>query len=181
MNIPNGLTLFRILLIPFFIISLVYQHFAVALMIFLLASLTDGLDGFIARVSNQRTRLGSYLDPMADKLLLIAAFMTLTYLKFIPVWITIIIVSRDAILLFGTVLLHLTQINMNILPTLMGKATTLIQLITILALLFFIVLQKDTARLEPLLLITVVLTILTGLHYLYRWVRLMNQEKTETV
>ncbi|HEX9757637.1 MAG TPA: CDP-diacylglycerol--glycerol-3-phosphate 3-phosphatidyltransferase [Nitrospiria bacterium] len=181
MNVPNGLTLFRILLIPFFINFLVYHYYLYALLIFLLASLTDGLDGFIARVSNQRTKLGSYLDPMADKLLLTAAFITLAYLKFIPVWITIVVVSRDAILLLGTLLLHLTQMNINMLPTLMGKSTTLFQLVCILAILFFVVFQKDTSNLSPLLFLTVGLTIISGLQYLFRWVRLMNHEGTQFV
>jgi cardiolipin synthase len=174
MNLPNVLTLLRILMIPFFINFLVYHYYGYALLTFLVAGLTDGLDGLIARISNQRTRLGSYLDPMADKLLLTAAFITLAYLKFIPVWVTIVVVSRDAILLFGTLLLHLTQMNFNIAPTLMGKSTTLMQLLCILAFLFFIVFKRDTSGLSPLLLLTMGLTILSGLHYLYRGVRVMN-------
>ena len=181
MNIPNGLTLLRVLLVPFFIISLVYHYYVYALLIFLLASLTDGLDGLIARVSNQRTKLGSYLDPMADKLLLISAFIILAYLKFIPVWVTIVVVSRDAILVLGALLLHLAQMNFNILPTLMGKSTTLMQFLCVLAFLSFIVFNKETSTLAPMLLFTVGLTIVSGLHYLYRWIRLVNGERSDLV
>jgi len=181
MNIPNGLSLLRILLVPFFIISLVYHYYIYALLIFLLASLTDGLDGLIARVFNQRTKLGSLLDPMADKFLLIAAFITLAYLKFIPVWVTIIVVSRDAILVLGSLLLHLAQMNFNFLPTLMGKSTTLMQLLCIFVFLFFIVFNKEISALAPVLLLTVGLTIISGLHYLYRWIRLMNGERSDLV
>ena len=109
MNIPNLITILRILLIPVFIILLLYNHFSWALAVFAFCGVTDGLDGFIARNSNQRTVLGTYLDPMADKLLLISGFVTLSFLKIIPLWITIVLVSRDLILLIGTLILHMIQ------------------------------------------------------------------------
>src|SRR5262245_37622333 len=96
MNIPNSLTLLRILLIPVYIGLLVYEQFNFALLVLLIAGATDALDGTIARAANQRTRLGAFLDPLADKLLLTSGFVTLSSIHLIPSWVTIVVVSRDA-------------------------------------------------------------------------------------
>ena len=102
MNIPNSLTILRILLIPCYIGLLVYGRFGQALIVLIVAGLTDALDGAIARVKNQYTRLGAVLDPLADKLLLTSGFITLSMIHLIPLWVTIIVVSRDLILMLGT-------------------------------------------------------------------------------
>ncbi len=128
MNVPNSLTTLRILLIPVFIGFLVYDRYDYALAVLLLAGITDGLDGTIARVANQRTKLGTYLDPLADKLLLTSGFITLSALHLIPLWIAILVVSRDLILMTGALLISLTESSLDISPTLLGKGTTLFQL-----------------------------------------------------
>ena len=174
MNIPNLITILRILLIPVFIILLLYNHFSWALAVFAFCSVTDGLDGFIARNSNQRTVLGTYLDPMADKLLLISGFVTLSFLKIIPLWITIVLVSRDLILLFGTLILHMIQGYIVIEPSWLGKCTTVMQMICILAALVFMVSDRGSTFLFPFLLLAVALTVVSGLHYIYRAIRFMN-------
>ena len=96
MNIPNSLTILRILLIPVYVGLLVYERFDAAMGVLLLAGVTDALDGTIARAANQRTRLGAFLDPLADKLLLTSGFITLSTIHLIPSWVTIVVVSRDA-------------------------------------------------------------------------------------
>jgi cardiolipin synthase len=96
-GLANWLTMLRILLIPVFVTLLVYRRPGLALLVFCLASLTDLLDGYIARARGRQTRLGAFLDPVADKLLLTSAFVTLTYLKVIPFWITAVVVSRDLV------------------------------------------------------------------------------------
>lgn len=174
MSLPNLLTILRILLIPVFINFLLYNQYLFALTIFIVAGLTDSLDGFIARMSNQRTRLGAYLDPMADKFLLMAAFVALSILKIVPLWITIIVVSRDLILLLGALILHLTQIDFPLSPTLMGKATTVFQIICVGFLVFLAFLQEDVRVVNPLVWATLCLTVVSGLHYLYRFVRVIN-------
>ena len=166
MNLPNLLTILRILLIPVFINLLIYGLYPSALGIFLLASFTDSLDGIIARASNQRTTLGTYLDPMADKLLLIAAFIALSVLQFIPVWVSVIVVSRDLILVLGTLVLHLAQTQFIIAPTLLGKTTTFLQLMYIILILSLVVLNKPTDLQQPLVLGMLLLTITSGLHYI---------------
>lgn len=177
MNVPNFLTMLRILLVPIFINLLIYGYYLSALTIFLLAGLTDSLDGFIARISNKKTTLGTYLDPMADKLLLAAGFITLTKLHFIPVWLTIIILSRDIILIIGTLIVHMIQVDFNISPTIIGKCTTLVQLIYIISILIFIVTKSASYFLYPLLIITTILTISSGLHYIYRGIIYMNSKE----
>jgi len=102
MNIPNSLTILRILLIPCYIGLLIYGKFDYALIVLLVAGLTDALDGAIARMKNQYTRLGAVLDPLADKLLLTSGFITLSMIHLIPSWVTILVVSRDVILMLGS-------------------------------------------------------------------------------
>src|SRR5262249_32596998 len=109
MNIPNSLTILRILLIPVYIGLLVYAEYDYALLVLLLAGMTDALDGTIARVANQRTRLGAFLDPLADKLLLTSGFLTLSSIHLIPTWVTILVVSRDLMLLLGTAVAQFTE------------------------------------------------------------------------
>ncbi len=168
LNVPNSLTLLRILLIPVFIGLLVYQRYEYALGVLLAAGLTDALDGTIARVANQRTRLGAYLDPLADKLLLTSGFITLSVLHLVPLWIVILVVSRDLILMTGTLLVRLTDSPVDLSPTLLGKGTTLFQLSYVLLVVALTSRQMDVRLLEPLLLLTAGLTLASGLHYLYR-------------
>jgi cardiolipin synthase len=168
MNIPNSLTILRILLIPVYVGFLVYERYDHALLVLLLAGLTDGLDGTIARVANQRTRLGAFLDPLADKLLLTSGFVTLAVMHLIPSWIAIVVVSRDLILMAGTVLAQLTDSRVDISPTILGKGTTLFQLAYIILAVFLVSRQMDLGVLRPLLYMMVALTLTSGFHYLYR-------------
>lgn len=168
MNIPNLITLFRILLIPFFINCLIYRYDKLALGIFFLAFISDGLDGFLARLANQRTLLGTYLDPIADKLLLTASFITLSIINLIPVWVSVILVSRDIVLVFGAIIMDKVGMGVNIAPTLAGKSSTVLQFLYLLLILSFTTLNQNPAVLFPLLLITVSLTVGSGFHYLYR-------------
>ncbi|MBW2175094.1 MAG: CDP-alcohol phosphatidyltransferase family protein [Deltaproteobacteria bacterium] len=100
MNIPNTLTLLRILLTPLFAIFLIKHLFDFALLVFAIAALSDGVDGFIARVFRQKTTLGAFLDPAADKLLLVTAFVTLAIQEQIPSWLSVLVITRDVIILF---------------------------------------------------------------------------------
>lgn len=173
-NIPNSLTLLRILLIPVFVGLMLYAWYDWALGVLLVAGLTDALDGTIARAANQRTRLGMYLDPLADKLLLTSGFVTLSVLHLVPLWVVILVVSRDVILLAGTLLAQLTDSNIDIAPTLLGKGTTIAQLVYLLASVIVVSRQAGELLIEPLLYTMVVLTVGSGAHYLYRGLRRLN-------
>ncbi len=131
MNLPNYITLLRIVLIPFFINLMIYGYDREALIVFVAACITDALDGLIARLTNTQTKLGAFLDPMADKLLIISAFVTLVLLEMLPVWLVIIVVSRDVILVLGSIALYFTGHDFVAKPTLIGKTTTLLQLVTV--------------------------------------------------
>ena len=171
MNIPNSLTILRILLIPCYIGLLVYGRFDQALIVLLIAGLTDALDGAIARIKNQHTRLGAVMDPLADKLLLTSGFITLSLIHVIPLWVTILVVSRDLILMLGTAVAHFTDSRVDITPTFLGKGTTFLQLSYIVLVIFLSSRQIDLTIMLPLLLGMVSFTLLSGLHYLYRGIR----------
>jgi cardiolipin synthase len=174
LNLPNSLTVLRILLVPVFVGFLLYEHFDYALMTLLVAAMTDGLDGAIARFTDQRTRLGEYLDPLADKLLLMSAIVTLSVLHFIPVWAVILVVSRDAILLAGTVLANLTDIDIDIAPTWLGKGATLAQICYVIMVLLFATGRVSAELVLPFLAIMVILTTGSGVHYLFRGIQRLN-------
>jgi len=173
-NIPNSLTLLRILLIPVFVGLMLYGWYEPALAVLLGAGLTDALDGTIARAANQRTKLGMYLDPLADKLLLTSGFLTLSALHLVPLWMVILVVSRDVILLTGALLAHLTGSVVDIAPTLLGKGTTVFQLAYLLLAVVFVSRHMDMRLLDPLLYSAVMLTVASGAHYLYRGFARMN-------
>jgi len=124
MNLPNYITLVRIVLIPFFVNSMIYGYYRLALAIFVVACVTDALDGLIARVTHSITELGALLDPIADKLLILSAFVTLVLLGMLPVWLVIIVVSRDMILILGSLVIYYLGHEIKARPSFIGKATT---------------------------------------------------------
>jgi cardiolipin synthase len=178
MNIPNSLTILRILLIPVYVGLLVYERFDAAMGVLLLAGVTDALDGTIARAANQRTPLGAFLDPLADKLLLTSGFITLSAIHLIPSWVTIVVVSRDVMLLLGTAVAQFTESNINIAPTFLGKGATFLQLSYVLLVIFLSSRQMDLSLLSPLLIAMVAVTVSSGCHYLYRGYRSVGSSPT---
>jgi cardiolipin synthase len=177
MNLPNLLTLTRILLIPLFVILIINQSFSWALIIFALAGITDGIDGLIARITRQRTELGAYLDPIADKLLLSAGFITLAIIEMLPSWLAVIVIARDMIILLGILVMILTNYHPQIRPSLISKVTTTLQILTIL--LVLMVEYGSIFRLLSKIVIygTTFFTILSGAHYIYIGTRMVNQKK----
>ncbi len=173
-NLPNSLTVLRILLVPVFVGLLLYGHYDSALITLLIAALTDTLDGMVARLTDQRTRLGEYLDPLADKLLLMSAIITLSVLDFIPIWAVIVVVSRDAILLAGTLVANLTETDIDISPTALGKGTTFAQICYVIAIMLYVTEKVPVSLVEPFLWVMVMLTIGSGVHYLWRGIRNVN-------
>ena len=174
MGLANWLTVFRIILIPVFVTLLVYRRPTAALMVFLLASLTDTLDGYFARRRGNQTRLGAFLDPMADKLLLTASFITLTYLKVVPFWITAVVISRDLVLILGAALIHIAGGTIHPAPTWLGKASTFFQMLTVLAAMVMVYLFETPWAAKPFFWITAAFTTASGIQYLYQGTRLLN-------
>src|SRR5512136_3197603 len=132
----NQLTILRMVFVPCFVILLIYGYPRSATILFLIAAITDGLDGLIARKLQQKTVLGSFLDPMADKILLTAAFITLTIpslplVLHIPTWLTVLTISRDVIIALSVLIIHLQTQHSHFPPSLLGKCTTAVQLLLV--------------------------------------------------
>lgn len=174
LNLPNFLTLLRIVAIPVFLILLTGNRPGAALAVFILAGVTDAADGAIARLTNSRTTLGAYMDPLADKMLVLSAFVTLAFMEQVPRWLTVVVLSRDVIILGGYVMLFfLTQRMMEIRPSAASKLATFCHLLTLSSAL--VVLYRPAALapglLESLFLITGIVTAISGLQYMGRGLR----------
>jgi cardiolipin synthase len=169
MGLANWLTIVRILLVPGLVILLVYDRAGVALVTFVVAGVTDTLDGYIARSRGTKTRLGAFLDPLADKLLLTASFVTLTYKApdVLPFWLTAIVLSRDLLLILVAVLIMLTGGHVHPAPTWLGKTSTVFQMVTAGVALLVVALGHDVGPVRPaLILVTAALTVASGVQYL---------------
>ncbi len=130
---PNLLTLLRLFIIPFLIIEILDGEYRVAFALFVLAGISDGLDGLVARRLDQHTRLGQYLDPIADKLMLSSLFVVLTHVGLIPRFVTVLVFSRDLGILLIATLLFVTGSLRDFRPSLFGKLNTLTQIVAIVA------------------------------------------------
>lgn len=164
-NVPNGLTFLRVFLTPVIVVLLLQEAFSWALLVFIVAGITDGLDGFFARSLKERTSLGAILDPLADKFLLSSSFLTLAFLGRLPVWLVGIVVGRDLVLIFGSALLLMWSGRPGYPPSIIGKLTTLLQVLTVLG---AMALPERSSYLPPIIWATGAFTILSGLDYLYR-------------
>ena len=174
MNIPNFISLLRILLVPVIVIFLIQGAYVKALIVLAVSALTDALDGFLARVLKQQTILGAYLDPIADKALLASCFITLAIKGIIPGWLAVIVISRDCIILLGIAVLPIMSISYEMRPAFISKVTTAIQIIMVLSTLIFRILPGliDYQWIMFLHWATAFFTIASGLNYMFRWIKL---------
>jgi cardiolipin synthase len=171
LTLPNLLTLLRIIAIPVFLILLEGLRFREALAVFVAAGITDGLDGAIARLTHTKTTVGAFLDPAADKALLVSAFIALGFMHTVPRWLVVIVISRDAVIVVGYFLLFvITQERMEVQPSVSGKASTALQLLSVTVVLVSLI---DVQLLSPAVrqatfYATGAVTTLAGLQYMYR-------------
>jgi cardiolipin synthase len=189
-TLPNVLTLIRICLVPVFLLMVLEKKDFGALLVFFLAGLTDVLDGFTARLWHLKTKIGTLIDPIADKLLLSTAFIVLTFKDMdlpymIPLWLTAVVVSRDLIMLTGGVVIYLMKGEKNFPPSIFGKISTVLQVGTVFLVLLANYVQVSSWSRFPFLfsltspsfisaffVITLLSTIVSGLHYIPRGIRL---------
>ncbi len=168
LNIPNSLTILRIVLIPGFVIALQYGRLDIALYLFGVAAVSDALDGLFARLKDQKTSLGAMLDPIADKFMLVTSFIFYAVFGWVPKWLTIIVISRDLIVVAGWMAVYFSTRRMILNPSWLGKSTIFTQFVLIC----FILINKNFNSLpwlfEPLVWLTTVLTVSSGIHYIYR-------------
>ena len=179
LTLANQLTILRIVFVPVFIILLVYNRMGWALAVFVVAGLTDGLDGVIARRFGQKTSVGTVLDPIADKLLMTSSIVVLAlpqmaFLNPIPLWLMLLIIFRDVFILLGSLAFILTQGFRVFPPTIYGKASTVFQMLTVLAVLFYNWMGVHPSSLDFLFITTGLLTIVSGVHYLGIGIRLLE-------
>jgi len=171
LNVPNFLTLCRIVAIPIFLILLEEQRYSDALVVFVAAGITDALDGAIARLTHTKTTLGAYLDPAADKALLVSSFIALGFMHAVPRWLVVVAISRDVVLVLGYFLLFmLTQQTMEVHPSASGKVSTFLQLLSVTIVLVGLAWPGTVrpAAAQAVFVVTGAVTALAGLQYMYR-------------
>ena len=180
MNLANWITITRILVVPFFIILLSYNWEFSALLLFCIAGITDGIDGYIARTKKLKTELGAILDPLADKFLLISSFVMLTIKKpaLIPLWFTIILISRELVIVMGAVIIQFITNSFKAKPTTLGKLTTAMQILTVFTALVIngMKISSPIEILKVFIFTTTVFTIISGSHYIYLGTKQLNGE-----
>ncbi len=176
----NQLTILRMVFAPLVVVLLIYGHPTMALLIFCLAGATDALDGLLARALKEKTELGSFLDPVADKILLTSVFVTLTIpwlrvVLHIPAWLTILAISRDILIAVSALIIHLQTGHSKFPPSFLGKCTTAMQLCVVAdCLVANLWPELGTLLFRPLVYVTLLLTVASGLHYFYRSVKIIE-------
>lgn len=186
MTLPNQITIVRILLIPVFILLAVYyghsveagipdEHLRLAAMIvFVIAALSDGLDGWLARHFRWKSTLGAILDPIADKGLMLAAIITLAVSNWdrsLPIWFPILVISRDVIIVVGWMLLHFVNDYLEVRPSLLGKITTFFQMLSIAV----ILLQWHDYMI--IVILAGIMTFISGIGYIFDGIRLVHHHE----
>ena len=175
LTIPNMITIMRLLLVPAVVLAMLDMRWGWAFAGFLVAGISDGVDGFIARRFNQHSRLGAYLDPIADKLLLVSVFVVMGFIGQLPLWLVVTMVSRDALIvcavLLSTVMAHPVEMK----PLFVSKANTAIQIVLAAVVLGELALTVHLDPLRPvLILLSGVLTVASAAAYLVAWLRHMS-------
>lgn len=185
------LTIFRMVLIPVFVTLLFYQRFILALVAFVIAGLTDGLDGLLARRFKQESQLGTILDPIADKLMLVTAFIVLSMRSVfpqplpshlpVPFWVTVAVISRDVFIIVGAAAINIMTGFRGFRPSWLGKLNTTVQIVGITAIMFAASVPYYTGLYLPTVYAAVFgLALLSGLHYVFFVSKLMNDDRNKT-
>lgn len=180
LTIANQLTILRIVLIPIFVLLVVYGRLGEALLVFMTAGATDALDGLIARRAGQRTSLGAWLDPMADKLLLVTTFVVLTLptiplTNHLPVWLTIVVISRDVVIVGVVAIVNLAVGPRTFRPSWLGKATTAAFILTSVVIMYFNYREQTSRLVDVAIWLSLALTLVSSADYFFRLRRLINE------
>ncbi|MHA6643227.1 CDP-alcohol phosphatidyltransferase family protein [Mesorhizobium sp. A623] len=175
MTIPNMITILRLVLVPGVVLAMLQAHWNWAFAGFVVAGVSDGVDGFIARHFNQASRLGAYLDPMADKLLLVSVFVVLGIAGELPLWLVVAAVSRDVLIVFAVLLSSVMSQPVEMKPLLVSKANTAMQLVLAALVLSELAFGVDIGDLRPaLIILSGLLTVGSAAAYLVAWLRHMS-------
>ena len=179
LNLANQLTLLRLALVPAFALLTLYGELGWALIVFVVAGITDGLDGLVARMTNQRTAVGAWLDPMADKLLLLTTFIVLSLpgiglTNRLPLWLTVLIISRDIVIVLTVAVITLALGPRVFKPTIYGKAATATYIVTSIVVMLFNYLKQTSVLVDVGIYASLVLTLVSGAHYVVHVRRIIN-------
>jgi cardiolipin synthase len=188
LTVPNLLTVFRMVLIPVFVTLLFYQRFVLALIVFVVAGVTDGLDGLLARRFDQQSQLGTILDPIADKLMMVTAFVVLSMRSVfpqpipshlpVPFWVTVAVISRDVFIIVGAAAINIMTGFRGFRPSWLGKLNTTIQIVGITIIMFATSVPYYTGYYLPTVYAAVfALALCSGLHYVFYVSKLMNEDR----
>ena len=186
MNLPNLITIFRLLLTPYIVWLILSEKYLLGFFCFIISGFSDGLDGFLAKKFNQKTLLGSYLDPIADKFLIMSSIVLLGYNGFVPIWLVIIIVSRDIAILGAVIISWMLNTNLKIEPLIISKFNTFFQIFYI-ALIFIIIINDryfisfQNTLFELTTYLIALLTIVSWLSYLKVWLFNMSEADESNV
>ncbi len=179
LTLANQLTILRIMLIPAFVLLTVYGYLGAALLVFLFAGVTDALDGLIARVTSQLTSLGAWLDPMADKLLLVTTFVVLTLPQIqltnhVPLWLTVLIISRDIVIVGVVAIVNLAVGPRTFRPSMLGKLTTATFILTSVVFMYYNWRMETSRIVEAAVWTALALTLISSGDYFFRLRKLIN-------
>ena len=180
LTLANQLTLARLLLVPALVILVIYGYNGWALITFVVAGITDALDGLAARLAGERTSLGALLDPMADKLLLVSTFVVLTLpgldlANRLPIWLTVLVISRDVVIVLTVAVVNLAVERFTFQPSTLGKVATFVYILTGSVTLYFNYLGRPSVLVDVTIYAALGLTLLSGFHYIVHAARLVNE------
>jgi cardiolipin synthase len=178
-TLANQLTLLRMLLIPAFVLLVVYGYFGWALLTFVAAGATDALDGLTARLTHQKTEIGAWLDPAADKLLLVTTFVVLTLpnlglVNRIPIWLTVLIISRDVGIVLTVAIVNLALGPRTFKPSLLGKGATALFILTCVVVMFFNYLGRTSVVVDVFIWASLAITLVSGIDYVFRVAKIIH-------
>ena len=181
MNLPNLITILRLLLVPVIVFLMLKGLMGAAFLVFLVAGISDAVDGMLAKRLDQVTKLGTYLDPIADKVLLVSIYVTLGAGDHLPVWLVILVVSRDLLIVGGALLSHAMDLALRIQPLLISKINTTAQIALAAIVLGELGLDLDLdadVLVTPVVVVVAATTVLSGANYLVQW--LLGQSIEDT-
>ncbi|HEX7796477.1 MAG TPA: CDP-alcohol phosphatidyltransferase family protein [Vicinamibacterales bacterium] len=179
LTVANQLTLLRVILIPAFVILVIYGHLGWALVVFASACLTDALDGLTARWSDQKSTLGAWLDPMADKLLALSTFIVLTVpwlglANPLPIWLTVLIISRDVVIVGTVAIVNLAIGPKTFRPSFFGKIATATYMMTAVVAMFYNYLGYHSLVVDAFIYASLAITLISSMHYIYHAARIIE-------
>jgi len=180
LTVANQLTILRIVLIPAFVLLVVYDQLGAALLVFMTAGATDALDGLIARRAGQHTSLGAWLDPMADKLLLVTTFVVLTLpsiplTNHLPLWLTVLVISRDVVIVGVVAIVNLAVGPKTFTPSIWGKMTTAAFIVTTVIVMFFNYREQTSLIVDAAIWTSLALTVISSGDYFFKLRKLINE------